>query len=62
MLRKNLQAFEARVKLLLGSLIAIHIPYESGRNESLGTVKSAPIIENDAFSRMRELAGIKKSN
>jgi len=28
----------------------------------LGTAKSAPIIENDAFARMRELAGIKKSN
>jgi hypothetical protein len=31
-------------------------------SKSLGTAKSAPIIENDAFSRMRELAGIKKSN
>jgi hypothetical protein len=31
-------------------------------SKSLGTAKSAPIIENDAFARMRELAGIKKSN
>ena len=28
----------------------------------LGTAKSTPIIENDAFARMRELAGIRKSN
>jgi len=31
-------------------------------SKSLGTAKSTPIIENDAFSRMRELAGIKKTN
>ena len=32
----------------------------SSASKALGSAKSKPIIENDAFARMRELAGLKK--
>jgi hypothetical protein len=32
----------------------------SSESKALGSAKSKPIIENDAFARMRELAGLKK--